>query len=121
MKQFVTLMSLILNVGFMPQNQIKVELGFVLSEKLISEYSSQKKKGKFHFDLIATTPSQLRPFFMYNTQDVDYLIAYDKETRQIKYIHTEDKDFRTADNLKVGDCLSYSTEQIVMHPGWNIR
>jgi hypothetical protein len=102
--------------------KIKLEPGFVLPSKFTEKKKEKSKdKKKITFDYIATYPNQLRPFFRYRSDGVDYVIAYDKETRQIKYIHTDDKTFKTADGYSVGDCIEIAKDQVIVYPGWIIR
>lgn len=86
-----------------PQTAIKLEIGTKLNRKYIP-----KKATK----LIATHPSQLRPFIERTIDGVKYVIAYDEKTREIKYIHTTDKKFRTVDGLRVLGELSLKREQL---------
>ena len=52
---------------------------------------SEDEEGKY----IATHPSQFRPYIEKMVDGVRYIIAYDGETRKIKYIQTTDRSFRT--------------------------
>src|SRR5689334_23197699 len=52
--------------------------------------------------LIATHPSQLRPYIKRSVGGVEYIVAYDEDTRRIRYIQTNDKAFRSTNGLHVG-------------------
>ena len=62
--------------------------------------------------LLATHPGQLRPFIERIVRKVKYAIAYDEKTHRIKYIHTVDQAFRTANGLHVGSQIKVTREQV---------
>ena len=95
-KYGLLLLLLIPQLAEIKNLDIKLEPGAVLAA-----WHTPKKTTR----LIATHPSQLRPYIEVTIEDVDYLIAYDEKTRKIKYIVTSDKDFRTKKGLKVGDYI----------------
>ena len=39
---------------------------------------------------------------------------------EIKYIYTEDKDFKTAQGLKVGSEISLTRDEVLIYPGWDV-
>ena len=90
---------------------IKLEPGSVLAAHHIPEKNNR---------LYMTAPSQLRPYIEVTIEKVDYVIAYDEKTSKIKYIVTDDKDFRTKKGLKVGDYIEVTEDQVVAFPGWEV-
>jgi len=94
------------------QSDVKLEIGAKLNRKFIPRKISQ---------MIATHPNQLRPFIKQTIDGVTYVIAFDEKTREIKYIHTDDKNFRTANGLRVGADLSVAKNELVSYLGWEIR
>ena len=62
--------------------------------------------------LIATHPSQLRPYIKRTVSGIEYIVAYDEDTRRIKYIQTNDKAFRSTNGLQVGAEIKVSEEQV---------
>ena len=106
---FLTLVAFGISV---PQARIKLEVGAKLDRKYIP------KKLK---NLLMTHPGQLRPFIKRTIGGVRYDIAFDKHTRQIKYIYTNDPNFRTTDGLHVSSKIPLRREQLQVYPGWEIR
>ena len=48
-----------------------------------------------------------------------YTIAFDEETHHIKYIHTSDSAFRTANRLRIGTQIKVTQKQITGgYGGW---
>ena len=75
------------------QSDIKLAIDAKLPRKYVGDGSR----------LTTTAAAQLRPYIDVTIGKVDYLIAYEKETRKIKYIYTDDDDFRSSEGLKVDD------------------
>jgi hypothetical protein len=96
----------------MPKSDIKLEIGAKLNRKYIPRKISEE---------ILTHPSQTRPFIKRTIDGVEYIIAFDQRTREIRYIHTDDKNFRTKNGLRVGSEISVAKNQIVSYPGWEVR
>jgi hypothetical protein len=71
-----------------------------------------------HF--ILTHPSQFRPYIEVTIHNVDYIIAFNEKTLEIKYIYTDDKDFKTVQGLKVGSEISLTKDDIIIYPGWDV-
>ena len=67
-----------------------------------------------------TATNQFRPFIVRTIGKIDYTIAYDENTREIKYIYTEDKDFRTSNGLKVGKEIVFTTRGPAIWYDWEI-
>ena len=111
MKYGLLLILLIPQLVEIKNSDIKLEPGAVLPAHHVPEKRTR---------LIATHPSQLRPYIEVTIENVDYLIAYDEKTRKIKYILTSDKDFRTRKGLKVGDYIEVTEDQVAAFPGWEI-
>src|SRR5580765_7665963 len=84
------------------QSSLKLEVG----SKLPPQYL-RLKVGQ-----MATAASQLRPFIVTSIKGVEYTIAYDERTRRIKYINTDDDNFRTSNGLKVDDEISFTVEEL---------
>jgi hypothetical protein len=61
---------------------------------------------------VATHPSQFRPAIERVVGRVKYTIAFDDDTHHIKYIHTSDRAFRTANGLRIGSQIKVSLKQI---------
>jgi hypothetical protein len=112
MKAFVALALCLFSLTFVPQEKTKLEIGAKLSRKYIPKKVTEQ---------IATHPSQFRPFIKRTIDGVEYIIAYDEKNREIKYIHTTDKNFRTASGLRVGSEIPLKREQLVVYPSWEIR
>jgi hypothetical protein len=112
METFVALTLCLFALLMPPQATVKLEIGAKLNRRLLPERVKE---------LTATHPSQLRPFIRQTISGVEFLIAYDVKTRKIKYIHTTDKNFRTADGLGVFSEIPLKREQLKVYPGWEIR
>lgn len=78
------------------QTDIRLESGKKLPKKYVRDTAN----------LFATDAAQTRPYIEVTIGQVDYDIAYEKETRKIKYIQTNDTDFKTSNGLRVGDEIS---------------
>jgi hypothetical protein len=94
------------------QSSIKLEIGARLKKRDVPRESP---------NLYMTHPAQTRPYIERNIDGVDYIIAYDEKSRVIKYITTNDEDFRTANGLRVGSYIEVSKEEVIAYPGWEIR
>ena len=107
------LMTLIL-FAFDPSqtNEIKLEIGSVLP----TTYVPQKNRN-----LYMTHSSQFRPYIERKVGGIKYIIAYEEETREIKYISTYDKRFKTSGGLMVGEYIDVQGDQVSSYPGWEIR
>ena len=112
MKYCLLLVLLIPQLAEVKNLDIKLEPGAELAEWHVPKEPRR---------LISTHPSQLRPYIEVTIEKVDYVIAYDEKTRRIKYISTEDEDFRTKKGLKVGDYIKLKRDEIVVFPSWEIR
>ena len=95
------------------QKPAQLELGAEVKPEFI-----QEKKTK---ELYMTHPSQLRPFIRQEIDGVSYVIAYEEESRKVKYITTNDKDFTTDEGLQVGNFIELTKGEIIAYPGWEIR
>ncbi|HEY9404086.1 MAG TPA: hypothetical protein VIQ24_15615 [Pyrinomonadaceae bacterium] len=51
---------------------------------------------------------------------IEYTVAFDEKTHEIKYIKTSDKDFVAEDGLRIGSELSLTREQFNIIPAWEI-
>jgi hypothetical protein len=87
------------------QCNIKLKIGARLPIKCLPT----EDEGDKH---VATHPSQFRPFIERVVGGVKYTIAFDEETHHIKYIHTIDRAFRTANGLRIGSQIKVSLKQI---------
>ena len=90
------------------QSDIKLKVGAKLPRKYVLESEGQ----------MATHPSQFRPFIKKTIARVQYTIAFDEENRKIRYIHTLDRAFRTANGLHVGSKIQVSQKQLNSFGGW---
>ena len=84
------------------QSDIKLKVGAKLPRKYALESEGQ----------MATHPSQLRPFIKKTIARVKYTIAFDEENRKIRYIHTVDRAFRTANGLHIGSKIKVTRKQV---------
>lgn len=91
------------------QSDIKLKIGAKLPRRYVLESEGH---------LMATHPSQLRPFVEKTIARVKYAIAFDQDNRQIRYIHTVDRAFRTANGLRVGSQIKVTRKQIHSVGGW---
>ena len=112
MKMLIGCVLALLVFAPVQQSDIKLEIGAKLPRKYIPRKITQQ---------IATHPSQFRPYIRKTIADVDYIIAFDEKTREIRYIHTYDKDFRTVNGLRVGSVITFTREQLDIIPSWEIR
>ena len=70
----------------------------------------------------AATPSQTYPCL----QDVEIagvrftVVGYDARSRRIRYLFTQDENFKTADRLQVGGPIELADDQILVIAGWHI-
>lgn len=112
MKKMVIPVCVLLLTAFQNE-EIKFEIGSTLN----SEFIQKSKIGSW----IATSSSQLRPYIERKIGGVDFLIAYAEESREIKYIATQDRKFKTASGLQVGHFIKVTKEQIYDYPGWKIH
>jgi hypothetical protein len=94
------------------KGEIKLEIGSVLSAKLVP-----KKNRKLYM----THSAQLRPYIERTVAGISYIIAYDEKTREITYISTKDKNFKTVENLQVGSFVELNRKEISAYPGWEVR
>jgi len=111
----VLFVSLICSVAFattvVAQSDIKLKIGAKLPYKYLPREDKEERR-------IATHPSQSRPFIENTIAGVKYTIAFDEETRKIRYIHTMDRAFRTTNGLHVGSKIEVTQEQIHSFGGW---
>ena len=84
------------------QRDIKLEVDFKLSAKY-----TKKPQG-----LALTAAAQMFPFINVTIKKIDYLIAFDQDSRKIKYIYTDDEDFKDAAGLKVGQEITIEWEDL---------
>jgi len=68
--------------------------------------------------LCMTSSAQLDPCVQRTFDGITYTIAYREQTHRVSYVYTNDKNFRTADGLKVGDSIPVSKETVFGEPGW---
>jgi hypothetical protein len=122
MKSAVILTVFLLVSSHSRAQSIRLERGFVLTRKEIRQSGPRQSKGKPRplTGLIATSPSQFDPYIRRKIDGIEYLIAYDSKTRKITFIHTIDKNFRTKDGLKLGDCVQYKEDQVHKIRGWYV-
>jgi hypothetical protein len=112
MKLWCLAVFLLSIVAPLQQSSIKLEIGAKLKKR---DFPKTSRK------LYMTHPAQMRPYIEKNIDGVDYIIAYDEKSRVIKYITTNDEDFRTANGLRVGSYIEVSKEEVIAYPGWEIR
>ncbi len=94
------------------QSDIKLDIGNKIEKKLLSDSTN---------NFILTNQSQFRPYIRINKESVEYTIAYDKDSFEIRYIHTIDKNFRTSKGLTINSKISLKKDEIIIYPCWEIR
>jgi len=94
------------------QSDIKLEIGNKIDKKFLPD-----SVGNF----ILTNQSQFRPYIKVLIDSIEYTIAYDKDSSEIKYIHTTDKNFKTPKGLMIGSKLLLKRDEIITYPSWEIR
>jgi hypothetical protein len=104
---FVVCVVALTSVG-VAQSDIKLKIGAKLPRQYVLEFAGQ----------IATHPSQFRPFIKETIAHVKYTIAFDEENRKIRYIHTVDRAFRTANGLHVGSEIKVTRKQLHSFGDW---
>ncbi len=105
---------------------LAVALVFVVHQekKLTLEVGSKlpvREVPKKNRHLFMTHSSQLRPFIEREIDEIKYIIAYDEKTREITYLSTYDKAFKSAQGFRVGDYAEVKGNEVVAYPGWEIR
>ena len=93
------------------QSGVNLEVGVKLRKKDV------KKSDPYTM----THPAQVRPFVERDVGGVLYRLAYNEKSREVRYIFTEDKDFKTAGGLKVGDIIEVSRGEMEAYLGWEVR
>jgi hypothetical protein len=72
-------------------------------------------------NLCAATPSQTYPCLL----DAEFggvrftVVGYEPHTRRIRYLATQDENFRTADGLRVGGLIDLAENEIFSMAGWH--
>ncbi len=94
------------------QSDLKLDIGSKIEKRFLPDSTN---------NFILTNPSQFRPYIQIKKDSVEYTIAYDKESLEIKYIHTTDKNFRTPNGYTINSKLSLTKNEILIYPGWEIR
>ncbi len=113
MNILVPVLALFLAFGSPPQRaDLKLEVGSVLPARYAPRHNR---------NLYMTNSSQFRPFVKRKVGGVVYYIAYEEESRVIKYLSTTDRNFETADGLRVGGYVEVDNEQLMVYPGWEVR
>jgi hypothetical protein len=111
----VLFLSLICTVAFVTtvaaQSDITLKIGAKLPKVYLPREDEEERR-------IAIHPSESRPFIEKVIDGVKYTIAFDEETRKIRYIHTMDRDFRTKNGLCIGAKIEVTREQIHSFGGW---
>lgn len=68
-----------------------------------------------------THSSQFRPFVEIDINNIKYLIAYDEKTREVRYVSTQDPDFKSSRGLSINDYVEVKGSDVEVYPGWEIR
>lgn len=113
MKLAIFFAIILLTFGAYQKPERPPEIGSKLSAKDVP-----KKRNPNHF---MTHSAQFRPYIKKQIDDVEYLIAYDEKTREVRYLYTDDSDFKNAKGLKVGDYIEVKGREVVAYPGWEVR
>jgi len=112
MKPLVILTLSLFALLLQPQPSVKLEIGAKLERKDLPKKITEE---------MMTHPAQTRPFIRRSIRGVEYKIAFDRKTREIKYIYTNDLKFRTKDGLRVLGEIPLTREQLDVIPYWEIR
>ncbi|HEY5839614.1 MAG TPA: hypothetical protein VIT19_11305 [Pyrinomonadaceae bacterium] len=112
MKTFALSTLLLAGLLAPPQRAIKLEIGAKLDRQYIPKKIAEE---------IVTSSAQTRPFIKQSVGGVEYIIAFDAKTREIKYLHTTDENFRSKNGLRVGSEIALTRQQLIVIPSWEIR
>ncbi len=112
MKLVIFFAIILLTFSVLQKPEQPPEIGSKLSAKDVP------KKNVRHF---MTHSAQFRPYIKKQIDDVEYLIAYDEKTREVRYLCTDDPDFKNAKGLKVGDYIEVTGREVVAYSGWEVR
>ena len=112
MKILVPVLALFLAFGAPQRADPKLEVGSVLPARYVPKHNR---------NLYMTHSSQLRPFVKRNVGGVVYVFAYEEKSRVVKYLSTSDKNFETADGLRVGGYVEVDNGRLAAYPGWEVR
>lgn len=96
------LFTSVTSIAVRAQNEIKLEI----NSKLPAKYAKESKGLTF------TAASQMFPFVEITIREVDYVIAFDRESRKIKYIFTDDEDFQSDNGLRVDQEITFKWAEI---------
>lgn len=113
MKLAIFVGVILLTLGAYQKAEQPPEIGSKLSAKDVPK--------KRNMELFMTHSAQFRPFIKKEINKVEYVIAYDEKTREVKYLYTNDSDFKTTRGLKVGDYVEVKGSEVQIYPGWEIR
>ncbi|MBK8464469.1 MAG: hypothetical protein IPL32_01435 [Chloracidobacterium sp.] len=111
----VLFLSLICLVAFTAAVVAQSDLKLKIGAKIPYQYLPTEDETAPY---IATHPSQFRPFIKKTIAGVTYTVAYDEESRKIRYIHTIDRTFRTKSGLSVGSKIVVTQKQVYSFGGW---
>ncbi len=106
---FVLISSVAFSTATVAQCKLHLRIGAKVPVKCLPD-------GETRY--VATHPSQFRPFIERIVAGVNYTIAFDEENQHIKYIHTIDRAFRTANRLRFGSQIKITRKQITGGYGW---
>lgn len=113
MKLWTVIAIVLLVLGGQEKEELKLEIGARVPAGELAEEKGAR--------LYMTSSASLRPFIEREINKVTYVIAYDDKTRKIKYLSTDDPDFKSSQGLKVGDFLEVKGDHVYVMPGWEIR
>jgi len=68
----------------------------------------------------ASGPSQTYPCISLTLEGVKFTVGYDEKSLLIKYLSTQDKNFRTPEGLQVGAVMTMGEDQLMAVPGWKV-
>lgn len=109
---FVLICTVAFSTATVAQCKIHLRIGAKVPAKCLP---SEDEDTRY----VATHPSQSRPFIERIVAGVKYTIAFDEETHHIKYIHTSDRAFRTANRLRIGSQIKVTRKHITGgYGGW---
>lgn len=105
-------LTMFVTVGAVQKTDIELEVGAKLPAKYIPKNNRK---------LYMTHSAQLRPFIVQEIEGITYIIAYDEKDSVIKYISSNDKEFKSEDGLRTSDYIEVQADQVIAYPGWEIR
>jgi len=93
------------------QSGIKLKIGATLPHRYLPREDDEHP-------VMASSESQVWPFIEAKVRGVKYIIGFDDGDHRIRFIHTIDRAFRTADGLHVGSKTQVTLDQLNVRHFW---